>query len=85
MGRFEDVLAEAVAVDLGGTSRDLRPRLVAAAATAALIALRPDPDADAPPATPAEMLEPLDEALDFLRGGVAALSARDARPAARAV
>lgn len=79
-GRFERVLAEAVAADLGERPSSLRPRLVAAAATAALMALRPDPDL--PPLPAERALERLDEALIFLRGGLAALaSARGPGPA----
>ena len=68
------------AEDLGDDPRDLHPRLVAAAIAATLQALQPDPDA--PPETPDEALDRLDDALAFLRGGVAALRRRRAKETA---
>ena len=68
--KFEDVLREGVARDLGEPPDGLRPKLVAAAIMAALVAIGDeDPSRD-------RALEMIDEALVFLRGGVAALSAR---------
>jgi AcrR family transcriptional regulator len=70
--RVEELLAEAVAQDLGVEVTSLRPHLVAAAASAALDALgsyydeRDPPDAERVAAI-------LDEALLFLRGGLDAL------------
>ena len=75
MGRFEVLLAEAIAADLGEQPDDVGPRLVAAAAAAALLALQPEPGACAP-TSEAELLAPLDEAFAFLRGGIAALERR---------
>jgi AcrR family transcriptional regulator len=75
MARFEAIIAESVAADLGDAPTDLRPRMIAAAAIAALMAMRPDdPGAEELPA--GEKLQRLDEALEFLRGGVVAVSAR---------
>ena len=72
MARFEAIIAESVAADLGDAPSDLRPRMSAAAAIAALMAMRPDdPGAEELPA--GEKLQRLDEALEFLRGGVAVL------------
>ena len=72
MARFEAIIAESVAADLGDAPTDLRPRMIAAAAIAALLAMRPDdPAAEELPAR--EKLQRLDEALEFLRGGVAVL------------
>ena len=71
MGRFEGLIAEAVAVDLGDAPSDVRPRMIAAAAIAALLALRPDDSHDHE--TTPEKLQRLDEALEFLRAGVASL------------
>jgi AcrR family transcriptional regulator len=69
MARFEATLAEAIAVDLDANPDDLQPRLIAAGAVAALRSLEPaqpvDPDADP--------LELLDQALVFVKGGMAAL------------
>ncbi len=73
MGRFEDLLAAAVATDLGDEPSTLRPRMVAAAAVAALWCMR-DGD-DGRPADHDRALERLDEALAFLRAGTAALLA----------
>jgi AcrR family transcriptional regulator len=72
MARFEAIIAESVAADLGDAPSDLRPRMIAAAAIAALMAMRPDdPGAEELPAR--EKLQRLDEALEFLRGGLATL------------
>jgi AcrR family transcriptional regulator len=72
MGRFETIIAESVATDLGDAPTDLRPRMIAAAAIAALMAMRPD-DPGSEEMTAEEKLQRLDEALEFLRGGVAVL------------
>jgi AcrR family transcriptional regulator len=72
MARFEALIAESVAADLGDAPTDLRPRMIAAAAIAALMAMRPD-DPGAEELTSQEKLERLDKALEFLRGGVAVL------------
>ncbi len=73
MGRFEDLLATAVATDLGDEPSALRPRMVAAAAVAALWCMR-DGD-DGRPADHDQALDQLDEALAFLRAGTSALVA----------
>lgn len=70
LSRFELTLREAVAADLGETSEDLRPRLVAATAAAALETTRPAPGVIH---SPEEILDRLDQALTFLRGGLDAL------------
>lgn len=80
LARFETVIAAAAAADLDASPRDLHPRLVAAAAAAALTALRPDPAVPEPPPG-TDPLAPLDDALAFLRGGMAALRRRRARVA----
>jgi AcrR family transcriptional regulator len=74
MGRFEALIAESVAADLGDAPGDLRPRMIAASAIAALMAMRPDAP-DAPAMTKREKLARLDEAFEFLRGGVESLRA----------
>jgi AcrR family transcriptional regulator len=81
MGRFEQLIAENVARDLGDDPRDLQPRLVAAAAVAALMAMQPDKDAEGEKEVTPEGLAQLDDAFAFLRGGIAALQER--RAAAR--
>lgn len=71
LARFEVVIREAVAADLGETPDDLRPRLVAATTAAALDATHPTGE-EARDA--AAILARLDQALTFLRAGLAALS-----------
>jgi AcrR family transcriptional regulator len=87
MARFEDTLAEAVARDLDAAPDSVRARMVAAAATAAITKLEQLYDEPETPcaeglfAPGADPLPVLDDALEFLRGGVAALRAAP-RPAA---
>lgn len=71
MARFEVVLRAAVAVDLGETPDDMRPRLVAATAAAALESTRPPEGVSY---STDEVLARIDAALAFLRGGLDALS-----------
>jgi AcrR family transcriptional regulator len=70
--KFADLIAEAVAEDLGDAPDDLRPRLVSAAATAAMVVID-----DLPADDPAQPMATIDDLLAFLRGGLAALQARD--------
>jgi AcrR family transcriptional regulator len=67
LARFEDVLREGVARDLGDPPDSLRAKLVAAAATAAINAIEDSGTGKA------EGMEMLDQALVFLRAGVEAL------------
>lgn len=67
-GKFVQLLAEAVAQDLGDAPGDLRPRLVAAATTAAIGLIDDMPDDDVQ-----HSVETIDSLLAFLRGGLAAL------------
>ena len=79
MRRFERRLADAVGEDLGEPADALRPRLVAAAAVAALQASSDAADAiieSDPEAAQALMADPaafIDDALRFLEAGLAAL------------
>jgi AcrR family transcriptional regulator len=75
MARIHELLLEAVAVDLGDPQDGLRPRLVTAAAMAALTSLEGtlEDKAKQGPDTKAEALAVLDEAMLFLRGGIGAL------------
>jgi AcrR family transcriptional regulator len=76
MARIHDLLREAIADDLGEPQDALRPRLVAAAAWAALSSLDESFDHQAEQRTSgakAEALAVLDDAILFLRGGIDAL------------
>ena len=76
MARVQELLLEAIADDLDEQPDALRPRLVAAAAVAALTSLDDSFDEQADqrvPGAKAEALAVLDNALLFLRGGLDAL------------
>ncbi len=76
MGSFEGTLAEAVARDLGDPPDGIRPRMVAAAATAALLSTESyykDEGPEHAEVSKATSLAMLDDTLTFLRGGLAAL------------
>jgi AcrR family transcriptional regulator len=70
-GKFAELLAEAVAEDLGDAPGDLRPRLVAAATAAAIGVIEDLPEDDV-----GNPFETMDSLLAFLRGGLAALQER---------
>lgn len=72
-GRLMDPLREGVARDLGEPPDALRPRLVAAAAVAALTSLEGSLDVSRGLPAKAEALAVIDDALVFLRGGIDAL------------
>jgi AcrR family transcriptional regulator len=78
MARIQELLLEAIAADLGEPPDALRPRLVAAAAMAALSSLADsfDESAKPPPVSKDEKLAVFDEAMLFLRGGIGALQDR---------
>ena len=75
MARIQELLLEAIADDLDEPQNALRPRLVAAAAMAAMTSLDGsfDEKDKRAPADKAEALAVLDNALVFLRGGIGAL------------
>ncbi len=75
MARIHELMVGAIADDLDEPADALRPRLVAAAAMAALSSLEGSIDANAEgaPAATAEKLAVFDEAMVFLRGGIGAL------------
>ena len=75
MARIEELLLQAVADDLGEPPDALRPRLVTAAAVAALNSLDNSFDEQAS-AAKAEALAVLDDAVLFLRAGIGALQGR---------
>jgi AcrR family transcriptional regulator len=76
MARISELLLEAIADDLGEPPDALRPRLVAAAAVAALTSLEGSFDDEAAPVGKAEALAVLDDAIVFLRGGIEALQGK---------
>jgi AcrR family transcriptional regulator len=79
MARINELLLEAIAKDLGEPQDALRPRLVAAAAMAALTSLEGKDDEKSKQGVPvdkAEALAVLDDAMLFLRGGIDALQHR---------
>jgi AcrR family transcriptional regulator len=79
MARIHELLLEAIADDLGEPQDALRPRLVAAAAMAALSSLEGSADEKSEqrvPVAKADALAVLDDAMVFLRGGLAALQDR---------
>jgi TetR/AcrR family transcriptional regulator, regulator of mycofactocin system len=82
MGRFEEILGEAVAIDLGEPPGGLRSRMVAAAAVAALTSLEAGNDHGSQKGLKAEpdRMAIVDEALAFVRAGVAELQGRPRPP-----
>jgi AcrR family transcriptional regulator len=79
LARIHDLLREAIADDLSEPPDALRPRLVAAAAMAALTSLEGSLEEKAAkqlPGAKEEALGVLDEAIVFLRGGIDALQAK---------
>jgi len=78
--QLEDLIAAAIAKDLGAAENDLRPHLVAASLTAAFIALSERSDAGAKSKSPAETAALVDPVIDFLRGGLDALKKPSAHP-----
>jgi AcrR family transcriptional regulator len=76
MARIQELLLEAIADDLGEPEDALRPRLVTAAAIAALTSLEGtlhETTEQRGPAAKAEALAVLDDVMLFLRGGLDAL------------
>jgi AcrR family transcriptional regulator len=76
MARIHELLLEAIAKDLDEPQDSLRPRLVAAAAVAALTSLESTFDENArqnEPGAKEEALAVLDDAMLFLQGGIGAL------------
>jgi AcrR family transcriptional regulator len=76
IGALEGVLAESFAKDLGAGPDDIRPGLIAASMTAALAAVRDRLAAAAGVPDHGEVMEILEEVLEFVRGGLEAMRAR---------
>jgi AcrR family transcriptional regulator len=74
LGPFEELMVEAIAEDLHAGPDDIRPQIVAAAAAAALTAVRErDPAAPPEPDSPEQAMAAIDDVMNFLRGGLDAL------------
>ena len=74
LAKLEEVIAPAIARDLGAPANDLRPQLVAASLTAAFNLLyERGAGASAKPKTAAEVAALIDPVITFLRGGLDAL------------
>lgn len=78
LGDMGEAISEAVGRDLGEDPDALRPRLVAAAATALLSTLETfyDDGGGSFDVKDPELMETLDEALDFLRAGLSAFMSK---------
>ena len=76
IGLLEDVFAESFAKDLGAGPDDIRPGLIAASMTAAFAAVRDRLDPGAGMPDHAEVMEIIDEVLEFVQGGLEALRGR---------
>ena len=68
---MEELVAAAIAKDLGAAADDLRPQVVAASLTAAFEALFND--AGTTPRSAEELATMIDPVITFLRGGLEAL------------
>jgi AcrR family transcriptional regulator len=69
---LEELMVGAIAEDLHAGPDDIRPRIVAAALTAAFTAVH-DPAAPPVPKSPEEAMAKIDDVMGFLRGGLEAL------------
>jgi AcrR family transcriptional regulator len=69
---LEELMVGAIAEDLDAGPDDIRPRIVAAALTAAFTAVH-DPAAPPQPKSPEEAMAKIDDVMGFLRGGLEAL------------
>ena len=73
IAQLEDVIAPAIASDLGTSANDARTQLVAASLTAAFNLLAEQGASKARPWTPEELAAQVDPVFTFLRGGLDAL------------
>jgi AcrR family transcriptional regulator len=82
LAQLEDVIAAAIAKDLGAPEDDLRPQVVAASLTAAFIVLSErGSGSSAKPKTADDIAAQIDPVLTFLRGGLDAIKEpRTTRP-----
>jgi len=73
IAELEEVIAAAIAKDIGAAEDDLRPHVVAASLTAAFIVLTERGGSKAKPQTPAQVAAAIDPVITFLRGGLDAV------------
>jgi AcrR family transcriptional regulator len=79
MAQLQDLVAAAVAEDIGADADDLRPHVVAASLIAAFEVLSErDPGKTAKPQNPEEIAAVIDPVIAFVRGGLEALAHRPA-------
>jgi AcrR family transcriptional regulator len=85
LSQLQELLAGAIADDLGAGPDDLRPQIAAASVTAAFEVLDREDSGLAPPHTPDEIAAAVDPVIAFVRAGLQALPAPPSgRPQARA-
>jgi AcrR family transcriptional regulator len=75
LAQLEELIAAAIAKDIGASKNDLRPHVVAASLTAAFIALSERSGAKTKPKSAADVAAMIDPVITFLRGGLDALKA----------
>jgi AcrR family transcriptional regulator len=73
IAQLEEVIAAAIAKDIGAPEDDLRPHVVAASLTAAFIVVSERGGSSAKPQSPAEVAAVIDPVITFLRGGLDAV------------
>jgi AcrR family transcriptional regulator len=75
IAQLEDVIAAAIAKDIGAPENDLRPQVVAASLTAAFIVLSERGGSSPKPKSADDVAARIDPVITFLRGGLDALKA----------
>jgi AcrR family transcriptional regulator len=73
LAQLEELIAAAIAKDIGASKNDLRPHVVAASLTAAFIALSERSGSKKKPKSAADVAAMIDPVITFLRGGLDAL------------
>src|SRR5712691_8654955 len=73
LGQLEELIAAAIAKDIGAPENDLRPQVVAASLTAAFIVLTERGGKSAKPKSAADVAALIDPVITFLRGGLDAV------------
>jgi AcrR family transcriptional regulator len=73
LAQLEDVIAAAIAKDLGAPEDDIRPQVVAASLTAAVLVLSERGNSNPKPTSAEDIAAHIDPVITFLRGGLDAL------------